>query len=224
MARRCSAPTRWWAKWSRSSRATPYNLDAIAFTGFDFLGGGYRNNAATIFVTQTDWDERPVPVQALVGELFMKTGAHQGGAGAGVQPAADLRPRHRGRLRVLRAEPRRGRLAAAGAGVAAVHGRGQQEPDAGRRADAVARQLAAAVCGRRPRARQGARRAGGRAVQHAVGHARQLLRQRLQQVRPHLAGVDVGRGRLSQAARRHRPHVGALRQRRDGAGVGAGDA
>ena len=55
-------------------KSNPYNLDAIAFTGFDFLGGGYRNNAATIFVTQTDWDKRPVPVQALVGELFMKTG------------------------------------------------------------------------------------------------------------------------------------------------------
>ncbi|MFI4930989.1 MAG: efflux RND transporter permease subunit [Burkholderiales bacterium] len=54
-------------------KSNPYNLDAIAFTGFDFLGGGYRNNAATIFVTQTDWDKRPVPVQALVGELFMKT-------------------------------------------------------------------------------------------------------------------------------------------------------
>jgi HAE1 family hydrophobic/amphiphilic exporter-1/multidrug efflux pump len=55
-------------------KSNPYNLDAIAFTGFDFLGGGYRNNAATIFVTQKHWDERPVPVQALVGELFMKTG------------------------------------------------------------------------------------------------------------------------------------------------------
>ncbi len=55
-------------------KSNPYNLDVVAFTGFDFLGGGYRNNAATIFVTQTDWDKRPVPVQALVGELFMKTG------------------------------------------------------------------------------------------------------------------------------------------------------
>ncbi len=55
-------------------KSNPYNLDAIAFTGFDFLGGGFRNNAATIFVTQKHWDERPVPVQALVGELFMKTG------------------------------------------------------------------------------------------------------------------------------------------------------
>jgi HAE1 family hydrophobic/amphiphilic exporter-1/multidrug efflux pump len=54
-------------------KSNPYNQDAIAFTGFDFLGGGYRNNAATIFVTQKDWSERPMPVQALVGELFMKT-------------------------------------------------------------------------------------------------------------------------------------------------------
>jgi HAE1 family hydrophobic/amphiphilic exporter-1/multidrug efflux pump len=55
-------------------KSNPYNLDVVAFTGFDFLGGGYRNNAATIFVTQKHWDERPMPVQALVGELFMKTG------------------------------------------------------------------------------------------------------------------------------------------------------
>jgi len=55
-------------------KSNPYNLDAVAFTGFDFLGGGYRNNAATIFVTQKHWDERPLPVQALVGDLFMKTG------------------------------------------------------------------------------------------------------------------------------------------------------
>src|SRR5262245_14157086 len=55
-------------------KSNPYNLDVVAFTGFDFLGGGYRNNAATIFVTQKHWDERPVPVTALVGDLFAKTG------------------------------------------------------------------------------------------------------------------------------------------------------
>ncbi len=54
-------------------KSNPFNEDVVAFTGFDFLGGGYRNNAATIFVTQKHWDERPVPVQALIGELFMKT-------------------------------------------------------------------------------------------------------------------------------------------------------
>jgi len=54
-------------------KSNPYNQDVVAFTGFDFLGGGYRNNAATLFVTQKHWRERPLPVQALVGELFMKT-------------------------------------------------------------------------------------------------------------------------------------------------------
>src|SRR5213594_3620035 len=54
-------------------RSNPANENAIAFTGFDFIGGGYRNNAATIFVTQKDWDERSVTTPQLVGELFMKT-------------------------------------------------------------------------------------------------------------------------------------------------------
>lgn len=55
-------------------KSNPVNEDVVAFTGMDFLGGGFRNNAATIFVTQKHWNERDVPVQALVGELFMKTG------------------------------------------------------------------------------------------------------------------------------------------------------
>ena len=51
------------------------NAYAIAFTGFDFLGGGYKNSAATIFVTQKHWDERPgVNTDMLVGEVYMKTG------------------------------------------------------------------------------------------------------------------------------------------------------
>ncbi len=54
-------------------QSNPANADAIAFTGFDFLGNGFRNNAATIFVTQEHWSEREVTVPELVGELFMKT-------------------------------------------------------------------------------------------------------------------------------------------------------
>jgi HAE1 family hydrophobic/amphiphilic exporter-1/multidrug efflux pump len=54
-------------------RSNPANQNAIAFTGFDFIGGGYRNNAATIFVTQKDWDDRSVTAPQLVGEVFMKT-------------------------------------------------------------------------------------------------------------------------------------------------------
>jgi HAE1 family hydrophobic/amphiphilic exporter-1/multidrug efflux pump len=55
-------------------RSNPANQDVVSFTGFDFLGGGFRNNAATIFVTQKPWDDRAVTAPQLVGELFMKTG------------------------------------------------------------------------------------------------------------------------------------------------------
>jgi hydrophobe/amphiphile efflux-1 (HAE1) family protein len=54
-------------------KSNPVNENAVAFTGFDFIGGGFRNNAATIFVTQKHWDERSVATPQLVGELFMKT-------------------------------------------------------------------------------------------------------------------------------------------------------
>jgi HAE1 family hydrophobic/amphiphilic exporter-1/multidrug efflux pump len=53
--------------------SNPANEYAIAFTGLDFLGGGFRNSAATIFVTQKHWDERAVDTRQLVGEYFMKT-------------------------------------------------------------------------------------------------------------------------------------------------------
>jgi HAE1 family hydrophobic/amphiphilic exporter-1/multidrug efflux pump len=55
-------------------KSNPNNQDVVAFTGFDFLGGGFRNNAATIFVTQIPWDERKVTTPELVGDFFMKTG------------------------------------------------------------------------------------------------------------------------------------------------------
>ena len=54
-------------------KSNPNNEDVVAFTGFDFLGGGFRNNAATIFVTQKHWDERTVATPELVGDLFFKT-------------------------------------------------------------------------------------------------------------------------------------------------------
>ena len=46
------------AEVQQAIKSNPANEDVVAFTGFDFLGGGYRNNAATIFVTQKHWDER----------------------------------------------------------------------------------------------------------------------------------------------------------------------
>lgn len=54
-------------------RSNSANKDIISFAGFDFIGGGYKNSAATIFVTQKDWSERDISASDLVNELFMKT-------------------------------------------------------------------------------------------------------------------------------------------------------
>ena len=58
----------------KAIQSNPNNQDVIAFTGFDFLGGGYKNSAATIFVAQKHWDERKVTGKELVSDFFMKTG------------------------------------------------------------------------------------------------------------------------------------------------------
>ena len=61
-------------------KENPNIENAVAFTGFDFIGGGtFRNNAATIFVTFKHWDERRVPAQALVGEFFGRTAGFKEG-------------------------------------------------------------------------------------------------------------------------------------------------
>jgi hydrophobe/amphiphile efflux-1 (HAE1) family protein len=54
-------------------KSNPANENAVAFTGMDFLGGGFRNSAATLFVTQKHWDDRAMTTPQLVGEFFMKT-------------------------------------------------------------------------------------------------------------------------------------------------------
>ncbi|MFN2644875.1 MAG: efflux RND transporter permease subunit [Burkholderiales bacterium] len=69
-------------------KSNPNNKDAVAFTGFDFLGGYFRNNAATIFVTQIPWDKRKVETKQLVGELFMKTAGIKEGLVLAFSPPA----------------------------------------------------------------------------------------------------------------------------------------
>ncbi|MBA3254146.1 MAG: multidrug efflux RND transporter permease subunit [Pseudomonadota bacterium] len=73
----------------RRIRSNPNNQDVVAFTGFDFLGGGMRNNAATIFVTQIPWDKRKgVTTPQLVGDFFMKTGDIKEGLALAFAPPA----------------------------------------------------------------------------------------------------------------------------------------
>jgi len=61
-------------KVTQAMLSNPANQYSVAFTGLDFLGGGFRNSAATIFASQKHWDDRPgVYTQQLVGEFYMKT-------------------------------------------------------------------------------------------------------------------------------------------------------
>ena len=63
-------------------KENPNIENTVAFTGFDFIGGGtFRNNAATIFVTMKHWDEREhgPTAQELVGEFFGRTGGFKEG-------------------------------------------------------------------------------------------------------------------------------------------------
>src|SRR5688572_9654383 len=74
---------------SAAIRSNPFNEHVMAFTGFDFAGGFvFRENAATIFVTQKHWDERPMPVGALVGEFYGKTAHIKEGLAIAFPPPA----------------------------------------------------------------------------------------------------------------------------------------
>ncbi len=55
----------------RSDPAVQYS---VAFTGFDFIGGSFKNNAATIFIVPRHWDERQKDTKQMVGEFYGKTG------------------------------------------------------------------------------------------------------------------------------------------------------
>ena len=55
-------------------RGNPVVEYSTAFTGFDFIGGSFKTNAATIFVVPKHWDQRSVTAQELVGETYFKTG------------------------------------------------------------------------------------------------------------------------------------------------------
>ena len=175
--------------------------------------------------TPKPWSERKVAHAPAGRRLLPEDRAHQGRPGARLRPAADLRPGQLRRLRVLYPEPRRRRAAGAGRGAS---GSFSPRPTrtrcwaACRRSGApTVPQLAVDVD------REKAKALGvphWRALRHARSDARHLLRQRLQQVRPHLAGADVGGAGLSQRARGHRQGLGTFGQGRDDPARGAGAA
>jgi multidrug efflux pump len=109
-------------------KSNPANMDVVSFTGLDFLGGGFKNSAATIFVTQKHWRERAVPTQALVGELFMKTAGMKDALVLAFNPPAIFGLGNTGGAEFYlqnRGESDYGKMAAV---MGAFMGRAQQEP------------------------------------------------------------------------------------------------
>ena len=195
-------------------RSNPNNQDTISFTGFDFIGGGFRNNAATIFVTQKPWDERTVTAAQLVGELYGKT--------AGIKEALVL---------AFNPPPIFG-LGTAGGFEFYIQNRGEggakrlsevtqafladaRRSAARLRADVVARDRAAVVGRRGPREGEDARRSHLGRLQRALRDARQLSTSTTSPSRARVAGADVGGAAISQPSRRHRRDLRALGPGRD---------
>lgn len=69
-------------------KSNPANEYAVAFTGMDFLGGSFKNSAATIFASMKPWDQRSMPSQALVGEFYGKTAGIEEGLVLAFNPPA----------------------------------------------------------------------------------------------------------------------------------------
>jgi len=72
----------------KAIRSNPVNENVVSFTGFDLLGNGFRNNAATIFVTQKHWDDREQATPELVLEFFQKTAHIKEGMAFAIEPPA----------------------------------------------------------------------------------------------------------------------------------------
>ena len=120
-------------------------------------------------------------------------------------------PRHHRRLQAADRGSRRPRLRGARRGDQGVHGQGRDRrrswPACSPSYQVNVPQLYADID--RTKARQlGV--AGHRRVRDAADLSRLALRQRLQQVRPHLFGARAGRRAVPRARRRHRPAQGAL--------------
>ncbi len=153
-------------------------------------------------------------------------GRHPGCRRISVQPAAGARPGQHRWLPICAGGPAgpitvRCRSRAARAGR-----RGQRAARARGRVQHLCRRHAADLSRHRSRQGAGARRQDQRHLQRLAVDARQLLRQRLQRVRPHLAGQHPGRDIVSRPPRRHLPDLRAQRAGRDGSdpGLGRGQA
>ena len=173
-----------------------------------------RNNAATLFVTQKPWDERKV-TGAAAGRRALRQdrpasrrrwcsrSIRRRSSGSGTAGGFEFYLQNRGE----------GGAEAPGRGDAAVPRSASTRIRSWARADAVARRTCRSSTSTSTARRR--RRSACRSTTSSARCRRRSapLRQRLQQVRPHLAGADAGRAAVPQASRRHRRGLRALATR-----------
>ena len=207
----------------RSSARYPGVGHVIRISGMSFLLGANGSNLGTMFVMLEPFDERhdaradaPTPSPTTLRDRLDKE--IEDGHGGRLRRAAGRRPGQRRRLQDHGRGPRRRRAwKRSRQQTDNLVQQGNQTPGPGRPVHRVPRQHAAALRRHRPHQVQDDGRAAERRLRHAAGLPGRALRQRLQPVRPHLAGQRPGRRALPHAARGRAAAEGPQRQRRDGA-------
>ncbi len=197
----------------------------VTFGGYSMIDGTSASNAGIVFVILEPWDERTDSSLSAGGDPDPSAGRsrrHPGCDRVRLSAAGDPGPGRLGRLPDAAPGPRRRRPGRAGAGCRRDRRRRRRPIGAHQPQHHVPRQRPAAVRGGRPHQGQAAGGLAERAVRHAAGLSRLGLRQRLQPLRPHLAGQDPGRSPLPAGAGGHPPARGAQRPGRHGAGRHAG--
>ncbi len=172
-------------------------------SGFDVIAGANKTNAATIFIPLKPWDERKANAEDVAKYVVRRrreAAARHACSRSTRAPIRGLGTRRR--LRGLSAGPRRRRSAEALPESAALPRRAAQAAGADGHRLVLSPDVAAALCRCRPRKGDRARRAGEGRLRRAAEHDGRALRQRLQQVRPHLSRAAAGRGRIPLEAGR----------------------
>ena len=215
---------------SAIAQATPGVENVVALAGLSVLDSNSAlANAGVAYVILKDWGVRAGQQGQDLRSIVMHI--YAGGAGAAGRPGlpagAAGHPGHRqcGRL------PDAGRAARRQLRLRQAAERHAKRDRAGEHA--VGLEQPRHVVPRRRAARAGRRRSlqgrdpegvDRRGLHHALVLSRFGLRQSLQQVRPHPAGLPAGRFAVPHQARRHPAAAGAQRRRPDGADRRPGDA
>ncbi len=207
----------------RIAAETPGVSHTVDIPGISFVMNGNSSNFGTMFLTLAPFHERRAPElysEAIANTIRMRLATEIESAQTLVfgAPAVDglgnaggfkLMLEGTGNVDPQQLEAQTANLCEKGG--TQLHRPVQQLP----------RRHAAAVRGRGPRQVQDHEGRAERRVRHVAGLPRRVLRQRLQPLRPHLAGQRRGRRPLPAQRRDGAPVQGAQRQRRHGA-VGLG--